>query len=555
MADDGGGRKYSCRTASETLDWIHAIIEFLKPYRFFLDAHVVNFFKDKLWEAVDKEWLDCLRRERAEKLLQIPSGVAQDNWPDSLKEYVLTLRSLSLPRDQADLQEAFPGVQTAPLNNVLAQGMNQKKKHEIETLAAVIGSIARKTGAQTVVDVGSGQGYLAQVLSFEYELSVIAVDASSHHGSITEARAKRIEKHYAAKIRKSRSVNKVFSIPKAVTCQVLSPTMLKDVSISLLQENDLENPTISRENNDDTPPEGHGSESPFPSEANEKSSLVLAGLHACGDLSVTMLRSFMECDAVKAVVSIGCCYNLLSEDGNKEADNQCGFPLSAGAKSTSLYLGKNARDLACQSAERWRNLGEADGLQNFELHIFRAAFQMVLCQYYPEVITRGATIGRQGKALRRKHHRRILESNGDIKSAISATEFAQEVESDSTWARNPLLNDSSTYPKSLNGKSSSVDRYSVFVNYCKAGLGRLGLHDSQDIELFSLWNQAEEYSDLVGPYWALRAGLGPVLETLLLLDRLLFLQEQGNSLIEAVMLPLFDPLLSPRNMALIAEKA
>ncbi|KAL7130648.1 hypothetical protein ABFS83_13G148800 [Erythranthe nasuta] len=302
MADDGGGRKYSCRTASETLDWIHAIIEFLKPYRFFLDAHVVNFFKDKLWEAVDKEWLDCLRRERAEKLLQIPSGVAQDNWPDSLKEYVLTLRSLSLPRDQADLQEAFPGVQTAPLNNVLAQGMNQKKKHEIETLAAVIGSIARKTGAQTVVDVGSGQGYLAQVLSFEYELSVIAVDASSHHGSITEARAKRIEKHYAAKIRKSRSVNKVFSIPKAVTCQVLSPTMLKDVSISLLQENDLENPTISRENNDDTPPEGHGSESPFPSEANEKSSLVLAGLHACGDLSVTMLRSFMECDAVKAVV-------------------------------------------------------------------------------------------------------------------------------------------------------------------------------------------------------------------------------------------------------------
>lgn len=45
MADDGGGRKYSCKTASETLEWIHAIIHFLKPYRFFLDAHVVNFFK------------------------------------------------------------------------------------------------------------------------------------------------------------------------------------------------------------------------------------------------------------------------------------------------------------------------------------------------------------------------------------------------------------------------------------------------------------------------------------------------------------------------------
>lgn len=47
------------------------------------------------------------------------------------------------------------------------------------------------------------QGYLSQVLCFENELSVIAIDASSHHGSITDARAKRIKKYYAAKMRKS----------------------------------------------------------------------------------------------------------------------------------------------------------------------------------------------------------------------------------------------------------------------------------------------------------------------------------------------------------------
>lgn len=60
--------------------------------------------------------------------------------------------------------------------------------------------------------------------------------------------------------------------------------------------------------------------------------------------------------------------------------------------------------------------------------------------------------------------------------------------------------------------------------------------------------------ELVGPYWTLRAALGPVLETLLLLDRLLYLQEQGNVLSQAVMVPLFDPVLSPRNVALIATK-
>jgi hypothetical protein len=114
------------------------------------------------------------------------------------------------------------------------------------------------------------------------------------------------------------------------------------------------------------------------SDANRSCSLVLAGLHACGDLSVTMLRTFMECEEVKALVSIGCCYNLLSEKSSEDSCSKCGYPMSAGLRSLGFSLGKNARDLACQSAERWSSLGEDAGLQNFELHSFRAAFQMVI---------------------------------------------------------------------------------------------------------------------------------------------------------------------------------
>lgn len=75
----GGGDsgKYSCRSASETLEWIHAIRQFLAPYSFLINAHVVNFFTDRLWEAVDKDWIDCLRNEPVHNLLQIPSGVIQ----------------------------------------------------------------------------------------------------------------------------------------------------------------------------------------------------------------------------------------------------------------------------------------------------------------------------------------------------------------------------------------------------------------------------------------------------------------------------------------------
>jgi len=59
--------------------------------------------------------------------------------------------------------------------------------------------------------------------------------------------------------------------------------------------------------------------------------------------------------------------------------------------------------------------------------------------------------------------------------------------------------------------------------------------------------------ELIGPYWSIRAALGPVLETLILLDRLMFLQEQGDS-IKVVMLPIFDPTISPRNVAIIARR-
>jgi len=66
-------------------------------------------------------------------------------------------------------------------------------------------------------------------------------------------------------------------------------------------------------------------------------------------------------------------------------------------------------------------------------------------------------------------------------------------------------------------------------------------------------SNSKKMQELIGPYWSIRAALGPVLETLILLDRLMFLQEQGDS-IKVVMLPIFDPTISPRNVAIIARR-
>ena len=53
-----------------------------------------------------------------------------------------------------------------------------------------------------------------------------------------------------------------------------------------------------------------------------KDSFILVGLHTCGDLSPTLLRTFVECPEVKGIVLVGCCYMNLStnaSESNSEA--------------------------------------------------------------------------------------------------------------------------------------------------------------------------------------------------------------------------------------------
>ncbi|XP_058101350.1 uncharacterized protein LOC131245698 isoform X3 [Magnolia sinica] len=581
-------RRYSCESAAQTLEWMKAITDFLTPFKPLLNAHVVNFFKDRLWESIDREWMDCLRREPVENLLKIPSGIVQESWPASLKEFIFTSRSLVLPREPGQLQTILPDLHVASIGSVLAQGMNMKKKHEVEILAAVVNTIANCVGARTVLDVGAGQGYLAQVLSFEYHFSVIAIDASSHHGTITSARSERMKKHYAAKIHKSQAGNKDLKVPQTVTCQVLSSDTLKTLSATLLCKANVE---PSREVGKSTEApilEGFevngGKQSSSFNDQSIESPLVLAGLHACGDLSATMLRTLLDCKEVKALVSIGCCYNLLSEECSENTTSTCGFPMSDGAKLPGFSLGKNARDLACQSAERWRSLTKDAALQNFEVHAFRAAFQMVILKYYPNVLITSPSIGRQGKAMRRQQLRRVLQSQLSVEEHFNSPSVAKhehsEKDADLPIMKSIEVGGIQVQHKDFPSKDDKIntcaqsakkilysgtgceqtqsfrgsDKFMLFEEFSKSGLSRLGLSSPCAIDLLGIWKDAQPFSELVGPYWSLRATLGPVVETFLLLDRLLFLQERHTLVPEVTILPLFDPTLSPRNLAIIARK-
>jgi len=52
-------------------------------------------------------------------------------------------------------------------------------------------------------------------------------------------------------------------------------------------------------------------------------------------------------------------------------------------------------------------------------------------------------------------------------------------------------------------------------------------------------------------FYTLRLAMAPIIETVILLDRCLFLYEKD---LDSLMIPLFDPLMSPRNQVILAVK-
>ena len=91
----------------------------------------------------------------------------------------------------------------------------------------------------------------------------------------------------------------------------------------------------------------------------------------------------------------------------------------------------------------------------------------------------------------------------------------------------------------------------AFSDYVLKATAHLGLWTSEEL------NQDERIAKMEIQWWrvvafyTLRLLFGPLLETVLLLDRGLYLLEQG---LDSLLVPIFNPRLSPRNFVLLSHK-
>lgn len=251
--------------------------------------------------------------------------------------------------------------------------------------------------------------------------------------------------------------------------------------------------------------------------------ICLAGLHTCGDLGPSCLRIYNSSEHIVSVCNIGCCYNMLNEKYDKftytrirrERDersrsparckaeipldelNTFGFPMSQYLDERKVVLGRNARMLSCQSIDR--TVAQHEHPHN---HLFfRALLEVLIEQKFPE-------------------YANLIEV-GKMKTCTTFAEYARK-----SSKRNVHINFDSMTDDELNQFHADHIR------------------DEKEMHLF----------------YMLRLSLAAVIETVILLDRLLYMLEMdelhsdGGCNRHSYMVRFFDPVISPRCYGFVGMK-
>ncbi|CAD5234830.1 unnamed protein product [Bursaphelenchus xylophilus] len=240
-------------------------------------------------------------------------------------------------------------------------------------------------------------------------------------------------------------------------------------------------------------------------EIDDTKDALLIGVHTCGDLAPTIIRHFKNNKSAKALIHFGCCYHKMNggldklfRDETKETfrPSDKGFPLSEKYKNEEISYA--ARELACFSYDPFvTKIGENDN--QFYVNGSRAALEYLIV----------VLLGRNSW----RHKRMVGVKNG----------FRME-----------------------------------FWEYAKS----TAIHHPEIIKILDEMKQSEEIGKKVQGlleisriqvpiFYSLRLLIAPLIETLILHDRVQYLEENG---IQTRLISLFDHRISPRNVALVAIK-
>ncbi|XP_001360648.4 protein RRNAD1 isoform X1 [Drosophila pseudoobscura] len=213
----------------------------------------------------------------------------------------------------------------------------------------------------------------------------------------------------------------------------------------------------------------------------------IIGLHPCGNLGATLMRMFLGCSQAKFLNFVGCCYQKMSTPATHPGAEVHGYPLSSFLQSkpdTDTNLSYEAREISCHAMEVYRDRLQAGQYDHLKIHSFRAAAERMIVQQFPHL---------RHCALRNVKHAPGMLFDDYFQKAVQGTRFEM------------------------------IERQVLSIRQCDADV--------------------QHWKRLV-IFYTLRLMLAPLVESIILYDRALFLSENDCQVeVQAI----FNPRLSPRN--------
>jgi len=491
---------YQSKTAEQ---YASDLTEFIKKYSFLYQIRSLDFFVNDVWDKlIPEEWRESLLMMEEQDAIKFHTGtVILDSFPDSLKQFIRDAVSLWMPTTvhMPDSQWALKDFSL----ETLFIGMSEKKIHEIKRMSEMVHSIAETVKPTEMLDIGSGEGYLTQVLSHQFKYSISAVDCSHSFIEGAMKRQSLIEAQRISKELKEKNIDKS-TFSTSGNSNNITADQRKDIKSNekkiLMKELNISSPNMCVAT---IHPEMKGNDFIDLLNASDSSknyeSMMLLGLHTCGNLPATMIQNFIGCNHIDSIIDVGCCYYKV--DGNH-------IFLSEHCKTLNLELGPAPLKLSCEASEKSQADQESFEYSN-RVHFYRVILETWLKKHIFNNENHDFTIRNLSKT-----HCATFESYASASiSRINRLQQQQQVHS--------------------NIGNISLDSLLKFYH-------------ENDFNTTALQKQ-------VSTFLLLRGLLSPVLESLIVLDRWIYLN-QFKSTCTSYIAPIFDKNLSPRNFIIISYK-
>ncbi|KAJ9576401.1 hypothetical protein L9F63_006757, partial [Diploptera punctata] len=354
-------------TYTEYASYFNDALRFLRDYSWIYNFAAPHLLVQNILEKIPQDWAFSLLSLTNEELNEFPQGLVKDSWPATLVSFCYWCKKLKIPHQESIHQDI-------DMPDKIRRGLNPKKQHEVTSMAKLVRRKCSTDDITQVLDMGSGLGYLDQLLHHHYGYNIIGLESEADR--VMTATQRQLDLCPTPAV-------------KHVIC-----------NISLDSKCRIE------------------------SELNATASdTCMVGLHICGDLAVTAIQLFMQIEVIKLMIIVPCCYHKMALIGEKEFAN---FPLSSSLNELYKnkfcdcqgFLSRPFLRLASQeTTSRWFHMSEEKHKEHSENLMARAVLQ--LCFH-----NGGMIVKKKKRRVVRKTKR--TEFNSFMEDAISRFDLAAE---------------------------------------------------------------------------------------------------------------------------------